>query len=868
MVLSTLAIDYFFLPPIGHLAIQQPIDQVQLSTFFGITSVISWLCNSLKHSQRQITRLSQQLVQEKAESLQLALQASEARFQAFMNHSPAASWIVDTEGIMVYASQTYLRMFQLPTNDLVGKSIFDLYPLAVAQQFLDNIQTVGRTGEVLQVIEVAPRPDGTLGDFLVYKFLIAQSPEQTLVGGVAIDVTQQHQTQAALRKSEERLRLALDLTQLGFWDMNLATGQTISNENYFTLLGLTPNQTEASHEVWRSRVHPEDIDWVEQRFFTAIQNQTAYTAEYRVVYPDGSVHWLLSRAQGIYDDREQPLRAIGVFLDISDRKQAEVVLQQQARQEQLLWSITQSIRQSLDLNAILNAAVTEVRQLLQVDRVAVYRFNPDWSGTFIAESASENGITLMGLASDWKDTYLQEIQGGCFRTTETLVISDVHTSGLPPRHIEILEQFHVRAYAVAPIFVGEALWGLLAIYHNTTTHPWQAWEVDLLKQIANQLSIAIQQAELYRQLQSELQERKQTEIVLREAERRWRSLLENVQLIVIGLDRSGTVNYANPFFLNLTGYTESEVLGTPWFENFLPPADQQIVQSAFARGLLNKIDPHYQNPILTKFGEERLIAWNNTELRNSAGTIIGTISIGEDITEWQKLEQIKNEFIGIVSHELRTPLTAIQMSLGLLKAGVYQQNSDKFRRMIEIALLDTSRLVNLVNDILDLERLKSGQVTLEKAVCSAAALMQQAVDGVQAIAAEHQIHICITPTEAVVWAAADAMIQTLTNLLSNAIKFSPAQSTIDLSAQRQSDMMLFQVRDSGRGIPANKLETIFERFQQVDASDSRQKGGTGLGLAICRSIIEQHGGKIWAESTLGKGSTFCFTLPLPPENLV
>jgi signal transduction histidine kinase len=141
--------------------------------------------------------------------------------------------------------------------------------------------------------------------------------------------------------------------------------------------------------------------------------------------------------------------------------------------------------------------------------------------------------------------------------------------------------------------------------------------------------------------------------------------------------------------------------------------------------------------------------------------------------------------------------------------------------------------------------------------------MQQAVESIQALAAQQQISLIVNPTDAEVWATGDAIVQTLTNLLSNAIKFSPAGSTIHLSAENQTDFVLFQVSDRGRGIPADKLELIFGRFQQVDASDSREKGGTGLGLAICRSIVEGHGGKIWAESILGEGSTFCFTLPLP-----
>ncbi len=227
---------------------------------------------------------------------------------------------------------------------------------------------------------------------------------------------------------------------------------------------------------------------------------------------------------------------------------------------------------------------------------------------------------------------------------------------------------------------------------------------------------------------------------------------------------------------------------------------------------------------------------------------------------------MKNEFIGIVSHELRTPLTAIRASLGLLKTGIYDKKPEKFKRMIEIALIDSERLVRLVNDILDLERLESGRAVLEKTACKAADLMQQAAEGVRSIADRQQITLSVHPTDIEVWAAPDAIVQTLTNLLSNALKFSPPDTAIELIAERQTDRALFQVRDLGRGIPADKLEAIFGRFQQVDASDSRDKGGTGLGLAICRSIIEQHGGRIWAESTIGAGSTFFFTLPLSVEH--
>ena len=182
--------------------------------------------------------------------------------------------------------------------------------------------------------------------------------------------------------------------------------------------------------------------------------------------------------------------------------------------------------------------------------------------------------------------------------------------------------------------------------------------------------------------------------------------------------------------------------------------------------------------------------------------------------------------------------------------------------MLEIAFDNTNRLVRLINDILDIERINSGKVTMEKLHCNAAQLMMQAVDEMQAMAEKAEIKLALKPVEVQLWVDPDRIVQTLTNLLSNAIKFSPANSTVSLSGKLQDSQILFQIKDRGRGIPEDKLETIFDRFQQVDASNSRNQGGTGLGLAICRSIVQQHGGNIWVESTLGDGSTFYFTLPI------
>lgn len=372
--------------------------------------------------------------------------------------------------------------------------------------------------------------------------------------------------------------------------------------------------------------------------------------------------------------------------------------------------------------------------------------------------------------------------------------------------------------------------------------------------------------------------RKHAEALLRESDRRWKALLDNVQLVVVELDIQGKIEYVNPFFLNMVGYSSlAEVRGQSWIETFIPPSQRSVLHNAFQEFLQDNLHTHYQNPILTRSGKERMIAWNNTLLKDTQGQNIGIIAIGEDITERIKIERMKGEFISVVSHELRTPLTSMQAALSLLCEKIVDPNSEVGEATLQIAAEGTDRLVRLVNDILDLERLESGKIRIEKRLCKVDEIVNTAIAQMQEMANQSEIRIETHRCDQTVEADGDRLLQVLTNLLSNAIKFSPAGSTVRVTVESVSSIdpqsvtkalsvsppyLLFTVRDEGRGIPTEKLAHVFERFYQIDASDSRDKGGTGLGLSICRSIVEQHGGKIGVESQVGSGSTFYFTLPL------
>jgi signal transduction histidine kinase len=238
-----------------------------------------------------------------------------------------------------------------------------------------------------------------------------------------------------------------------------------------------------------------------------------------------------------------------------------------------------------------------------------------------------------------------------------------------------------------------------------------------------------------------------------------------------------------------------------------------------------------------------------------------------ELTQRSALDSLKDEFVSTVSHELRTPLTSIRGALGLLSAGVLGSVEPKAQNLLRIALTNTERLIRLINDILDLERMESGRSVLEVRRCSLPDLIHQATETMNAMAEAASIRITISPAASAVLPSvffdgdSDRILQVLTNLLSNAIKFSPAGSTVTIDVETPPEALIFRIADQGRGIPEDQLEAIFERFKQVEYSDSRHRGGTGLGLAICRSIVQQHGGTIWAQRNPVRGVSMCVRLP-------
>ena len=262
--------------------------------------------------------------------------------------------------------------------------------------------------------------------------------------------------------------------------------------------------------------------------------------------------------------------------------------------------------------------------------------------------------------------------------------------------------------------------------------------------------------------------------------------------------------------------------------------------------------------------------WEVTKvpLKDSDNNIIGMLCSYIDITERKRINRMKDEFVSTVSHELRTPLTSISGSHSLLLGGVIEELSPKVHDLLDLANRNTKRLLSLINDILDLQKMEAGKMKYEFSPIDLSTLVERAIEENSEYAKQYDIKLELKESSSM-FANVDEnrMMQVLGNLISNAIKFSEQGASVELSLTQYEENARIQVIDHGRGIPEHFHKTLFNKFTQVDSSDSRQKGGTGLGLAITKSIIEKHKGNISFISKIDEGTTFYCELPLlKPES--
>lgn len=377
----------------------------------------------------------------------------------------------------------------------------------------------------------------------------------------------------------------------------------------------------------------------------------------------------------------------------------------------------------------------------------------------------------------------------------------------------------------------------------------------------------------------DITERKQAESELRAVTAMRKAILDSANFSIIATNPEGLITVFNEGAQRMLGYTADEVVGK------LSPAVLHVPDEIAARAkalsdeLGTTIEPGFEAFVVKtrdgmpdenewtyvrKDGSTYPVLLSVTALFDAAGVIYGYLGIGYDITERKRMELMKREFISTVSHELRTPLTSIRGALGLVAGGATGALPDKAKDLISIASTNCDRLVRLINDILDMEKIESGKMVFDMRPLDLPALVNEAIAANQAYAAQHQTAIVVDgelPGLRVV-GDRDRLIQVMTNLLSNAAKFTSPGGSVHVSLEQQGAYARIAVRDEGPGIAEEFQSRLFQKFSQADASNTRKKGGTGLGLSITRAIVEHISGRISYQTEKNKGTTFFVDLPL------
>ena len=860
-----------------------------------------------------------------------ALQDSEQRYRLLAEHSTDIISRHAPNGGFIYVSPACHVLLGYHPAELVGHSLFDL----VHGEDRVQVELAFRMATTRQVPNRVSYRAGCKDrqNFIWLETIfqpVKDKGQDCLAEVIATsrDITQRRATEQDLLISSERLRLALQATNDGLWDCNLRTGQCYVSARGMHMLGYGAGELRPQLAELLNFCHPEDQgrawELLQQHLSGALPN---YEVEVRVLNKQGQ--WLWTRLRGRVVEREpntdEPVRLLGTFTDISDRKSMEMLIQERSAVIRELYRITaeRSLRFHDRLSALLKLGCDylqlETGHLSKIEQEAVMFVGMWRGGQYHKEQMVE--------CSRFARSLCYEV----FRQRDLLLIEDIYQSQW---HSHPSQQFNPKqTYIGAPVQVGDEVYGVLCFYSKTRpSRPILSADVEIIRLMVQWLG-----TELERQKRNaELNRQFERLILLKRITSEIRQSLDSKQIFATAVQEIGralqvsrcliyTYNPSANQDLVLgaeylaegvasQNFEQISVAGNPYAQAVLASDSAVVSHSVFADPLLagftevcQQIDLKSMIAVRTSYNGQpngvvalhqcdRLRHWTDNEV-DLVESIAGQLGIAiaqanllaQEKSRSLEMEQAKimaeqssrakSEFLAMMSHEIRTPMNAV---LGMTQLVLQDsQLKPEHRDALETVQTSGTALLNILNDILDLSKIEAGKLELERRDFDVWAAVRDTCSLLQHLAQEKGIHLHYTIDSLVPqYLVGDStrIKQILLNLLSNAIKFTP-QGSVQIFLEQWQGKWLFRVADTGVGIPAHLMERIFQPFMQGDASTTRHYGGTGLGLSISRRLCEMMGGYLWVHSGkhIGgnpppqwqppvleqRGAAFFVLLPLP-----
>ena len=775
-------------------------------------------------SWRAVAFVEEQLIYAVARDITSRKQAEEElnKFKLVVENTSDAVGMSDINGNHYYQNLAFSKLYEYETpeefNAAGGMPIAFTQP-EIAQEILTTIMKGNSwEGEVEQI----SRSGRKIATLIRANGIKDQNGKLIGLVGISTDITERKAVEKSAITLAEQLQEAQKVAHIGVWDFDIQTGQIHWSDELFEIYGRQHGVVPSFEELVQ-QIYPED----REKFLKSVQNAvtfgTPYDDDLRIVLSSGEIKDIHSKGQALTNNSGQIIKLFGTAMDITDRKGAEEALRQQLKRTRIVAEILERIRSSLHLDEVLTKAVKEVRQFLSTDRTVIYRFKPDWSGTVIVESVSEDWMPIQGI----------DIQDNCFVTTHVPLyqkgrlraVEDVENSDLNPCHIKLLQSLQIKANLVIPILEGNNLWGLLIAHHCRSERPWQSFEIECLKEISIQLAIAIQQSTLFEQAQNELIERKIAELALRESETRERLKAEELEITL----------------------------------NKLKNAQSQLVQQEKMAGL------------------GQLVAGVAHEINNPVNFIYGNIHPATTYAE----DLLK--IIDLYQKHFPTPPEEISEEIAAVD---FEFIKDDFMRLLRSMQEGANRIKEIVLSLRNFSRLDEAEMKeadIHSGIDSTLMILQHRLkEQPNRKAIQIFKNYANLP---LIQCYPGQLNQVFMNIVSNAIdaledknKFSSNfLPTLELttevklplnspnsSSSSHAQSVIIRIADNGGGISEELKKRIFNPFFTTKPVGT----GTGLGLSISYQIIvEKHHGFLICNSVLGKGTEFIIEIPINPTQI-